>query len=65
MRREGPRGPKFHLLGRIGPKKLQQTRSELASRLRVSDGQKSKVGIFVNPRGETAYAQGGSQGAEI
>ena len=31
LRREGPRGPKFHLLGRMGHKKVLQTRSELAS----------------------------------
>ena len=46
----GPRGPKFDLLGRIGPKKVLQTRSELASRLRASDDQKKKVCIFVKTR---------------
>ena len=44
------RGPKCHLLGRIGPKKVLQTRSELASRLRASDDQRRKVGIFVKTR---------------
>ena len=61
----GSQGPKFNLLGRIGPKNVLQTCSELASRLPASDGQKSKVGIFVNPRGESAHAQGGPQRAEI
>ena len=42
---EGPRGPKRHLLGRIGAKKVLETRSELASRLRASDDQKRNVGI--------------------
>ena len=52
MRREGPRGPKFNPLGRIGPKKVLQTRSELASQFSASDGQKSKVDISVNPSRE-------------
>ena len=50
MPREGPRGPKCHLLGRFGPKRVPQTRSELASVLRSSDDQKRKVGIFVKTR---------------
>ena len=50
MPREGPRGPKFPLLGRFGPKRVLQTRSELASRLCASDDQKRKVGIFVKTR---------------
>ena len=50
MPREGPRGPKRDLLGRIGPKKVLQTRRELARRLRASDDQKRKVGIFVKTR---------------
>ena len=46
-RKLGPGGPKWHLVGPMGPKKVLQIRSELASRSRASDGQNSKIGFFV------------------
>ena len=60
---EGTRVPKFHLLGRIGPKKVLQTRSEPANRLRSSEWQKNEVGIFVTSGWAPAHAQGGFQSA--
>ena len=65
MRRKGPRGPKFHLLCRIGPKKVLQTRRELASQLRASDGKKIDGRYFRELKGGVKACAGRVTGAEI
>ena len=54
-----PKKPKLHLPGRIGPKKVLQIRSKLASRLRASDAQKRQ---FLHFHQNDAGAQEGPQG---